>query len=181
MKLTDLTGQRFGKLTVISRACNQVHGNQERRMWNVLCECGSTKIVAAQSLRKAKSCGCLRRQVAERNRTHGLYYTDAWRMWHAAKGRAKRKGLSFDIEVADIVVPEYCPLLGIKLEKGTKGFNPSSPSLDKIVPELGYVKGNIWVVSMKANTIKQDASLEELESLVEALRKVWPDGREEKR
>lgn len=44
---------------------------------------------------------------------------------------------------------------------------PDSPSLDRIKPELGYVKGNIRVISFKANSIKNDASIEELRQILQ--------------
>lgn len=40
--------------------------------------------------------------------------------------------------------------------------NEDSPSIDKVIPELGYVRGNVWVISNKANRIKNNATLEEL-------------------
>ena len=48
-----------------------------------------------------------------------------------------------------------------------------SYSLDKIIPELGYVKGNVWIISNKANAIKSNASLEELKLLVKNLETHW--------
>lgn len=51
-------------------------------------------------------------------------------------------------------------------------LNPK-PSLDKIIPKLGYVKGNVWVVSNKANRIKSNATIEELELLVKNLKSYW--------
>jgi hypothetical protein len=82
----------------------------------------------------------------------------------SAKGRAKKYGHLFDIEVSDIVVPEYCPLLGIKIEPREGGHGPkdSSPSLDRIDNTKGYVKGNVWVISWLANKMKATASMEQL-------------------
>lgn len=59
-KLIDLTGQQFGKLTVIKRA--QENDNSGHLMWECQCECGKTVVVRSNSLRygKTKSCGCLR-------------------------------------------------------------------------------------------------------------------------
>lgn len=84
-------------------------------------------------------------------------------LWKGARDRAKQKGLDFNIEVNDIFIPELCPILGFKLESYSRqggGFN--SPSIDRIVPSLGYVKGNIQVISSKANRMKSDATLGEL-------------------
>lgn len=49
---------------------------------------------------------------------------------------------------------------------------PVSPSLDKIIPSLGYAKGNIWVISYRANTIKNNCTFEEIQKLYEALLKL---------
>jgi actin-related protein len=84
----------------------------------------------------------------------------------SARNRAKKYNLPFDITHEDVVVPEFCPYLGIKLVPFSEW---SSPSLDKIVPELGYVKGNIQVISTKANTMKNNATQDELVRFAEAV------------
>lgn len=95
-------------------------------------------------------------------------------MIRSAKQRASKYNIPFNIDYTDIEIPEYCPLLNIKLVKHIGDYSKSpfdSPSIDKIIPELGYIKGNIWVISNKANRIKNDASLLELELLVNNLKK----------
>lgn len=82
--------------------------------------------------------------------THWLHYN--------AKRRAKSKGIEFNIEESDITIPEFCPVLKVKLESGTR----HPPSLDRIDNSKGYIKGNVWVISRKANTMKNDATAEEL-------------------
>jgi hypothetical protein len=82
-----------------------------------------------------------------------------------AKSRAKKRNIAFDITEVDFIVPEYCPILGIKLgfsETGTKGGAINSYSLDRINPELGYIKGNIMVMSHLANSMKSSATPEQL-------------------
>lgn len=96
------------------------------------------------------------------------------RMWHCAKTRASELGLPFTIEKADVQITERCPLLGVLLEKGRGKLGPNSPSLDRIRPELGYVKGNVWVVSHRANAIKQNATADELEQIARNLRAAYP-------
>ena len=97
----------------------------------------------------------------------------ARRMLYRAKSRAKKKGIPFDLELEDIQVPDVCPVLGIKLclKQGKKGYHPDSPSLDRIDPSLGYVKGNVQVMSARANLLKNDASVEELQAVLEFLLK----------
>lgn len=93
-------------------------------------------------------------------------------MIKSAKSRAKEKGIDFSLSHEDVHIPECCPILGIKLVsgRGTKGHggpSSNSPSLDRIVPKLGYVPGNVVVVSYRANRLKSDASIEELQALAE--------------
>ncbi len=92
-----------------------------------------------------------------------------------ARKRAKEKGLPFSIEVSDIVIPEHCPILGITLEKGEGPAVDGSPSIDKIVPNLGYVKGNIQVISKKANIMKSNATKEELIMFAKWIQKEFSD------
>lgn len=86
------------------------------------------------------------------------------RLLYNAKNRAKEQGFSFDLTLEDIVIPESCPLLDIKLERNTGGKSASdfSPSLDRIDSSKGYIKGNVWVISYRANKIKNNATPQEL-------------------
>ena len=86
------------------------------------------------------------------------------KMLRRARSRAKERGLEFDIDLSDIHIPTHCPVLGIELvaHKGRSGGNPNSPALDRIDNTKGYVKGNVMVVSHRANMMKVDASPEEL-------------------
>jgi hypothetical protein len=85
-------------------------------------------------------------------------------MLRSARKRAKASGVPFDLELKDIVIPEFCPALGLKLVAGGNGHapTPNSPSIDRVKPHLGYVKSNIIVVSLKANQIKSSATVEEI-------------------
>lgn len=90
------------------------------------------------------------------------------------KSRCKRYGIPFSIREADFhPFPTHCPILGIELTylSTSRGALESTASFDKIIPSLGYVKGNVAIISMRANRLKNDASLEELEALVVWLKK----------
>lgn len=89
-----------------------------------------------------------------------------------ARVRAKQKGLGCNLELADIVVPPRCPVLGLPLVVANGKCAANSPSLDRIDPHRGYVKGNVVVISFRANTIKNDATIEELASVLEWLRRI---------
>jgi ribosomal protein L32 len=94
------------------------------------------------------------------------------KLLHSAKQRAKEKGLPFDLTVDDIVIPERCPALGISLVpsvgEGRKTLTKlnSSPSIDRIDNSKGYTKDNVCVISLRANNVKKDATLQELHALV---------------
>ncbi len=90
-------------------------------------------------------------------------------MLKGAINRARKYGYLCTITVHDIVIPKFCPLLGIELKRAAGKHSPASPSLDKIRPELGYIPGNVWVISHRANELKRDATLQELQTLVERL------------
>ncbi len=94
------------------------------------------------------------------------------RLLNAARHRAKQKDIEFNIEVQDILIPSVCPLLNIPVfvNEGKGKPKPNSPSLDRIDPTKGYVKGNVWVISLKANTIKSNATLDELQMLTDNFR-----------
>lgn len=88
--------------------------------------------------------------------------THEYEFWRAAKKRARKKKIPFNIHPDDIVIPDFCPILGIPIAKQDGRPNSNSPSLDRIIPELGYVPGNIMVISWRANDLKKDATFEEL-------------------
>lgn len=80
----------------------------------------------------------------------------------AAKIRAHKKNIPFSIEVRDIVLPEFCPILKIPLKTNIGVVKFDSYSLDRVIPELGYTRENIWVISHLANTMKSSASIKDL-------------------
>lgn len=83
-------------------------------------------------------------------------------MFTAAKYRAEQRGIEFNIELEDIVIPEKCPILECPFIYGTSENYDYSPSLDRIDNSKGYIKGNIQVISTKANKMKNSATQEEL-------------------
>lgn len=170
VRKNDLTGLRFSRLIALEPAAN--HKNQTQ--WLCLCDCGNTTIVRTNQLNSGttRSCGCLKQETVKIcSQTQGLTVgrnpTTEYRMYHAAKSRARKYGIPFTIEISDILVPEFCPILGIRLERNTGSKQGNSPSLDKVIPELGYVKGNIEVISMKANMLKSNGSYDEFKSIVD--------------
>lgn len=104
------------------------------------------------------------------------YYRKNWArcVINRLRARAKRDGLEFNLALLDLPpIPKICPVLGLELIIG-RGANkvplPNSPSVDRIDPKKGYIKGNIRVISYRANSLKSNASLEELEAVVKDMR-----------
>jgi hypothetical protein len=155
------------------RSSSNTSGTPKREVPCRCLECGKegwwqkTNFLAGKA-----NCNCHRKVQG------GLSNTRVGIMWAAARKRAADRGLKFTITHDDIHIPEFCPILGIRLEhakadqqsrKGEGGFHDSSPTLDRLIPELGYTKENCWVISWRANRIKGDASIDELRQLVSAL------------
>lgn len=88
-------------------------------------------------------------------------------MLYSAKHRAKMKNLEFDLSIEDIQIPEYCPVLKIKIEMYASSQSRTSPSIDRIDTTKGYTKDNIQVISWLANTMKSNANFEELISFAD--------------
>lgn len=105
-------------------------------------------------------------EFKEMNRKSALKNRDA-KIVDGARSRAKRDGVPFDISREDIIFPEYCPILGIKLEHGKGVQSDASPTLDRFIPEAGYVKGNINIISAKANRMKSAGTIEDVYKLLD--------------
>lgn len=120
----------------------------------------------------------VRARVRLASRQHYYNLTKKTRLLQAAEYRAQRKGLIFWVTEADLEWPVACPILGISLDYGAvgkKSGSDNSPSIDRWDNAKGYVPGNVFVISYKANSIKRNASAEELRR-VAIYAKEGPDG-----
>lgn len=138
------------------------------------CKCGLEKPHYSRGGVRVWGCIDCRSQRAKdpahRARLKVSYRDNLSRMiFDHARRRAREKGLVFALSLADIVVPERCPIFGSPLEVGNGKRSENSPTLDRIEPSLGYVPGNVWVISWRANRIKNDSTLDELRQIVAAL------------
>lgn len=141
--------------------CSACRANRGR------CPCGEQDRGKYPGGRWGYSCrACTRLQVrrwATNNRAKTLL--------NNAKRRAAKLGLQFNLALEDIDIPEVCPVLGTVLAKEPSLKNRDlSPSLDRIDPNGGYVRGNVRVISFRANTLKSNATSKELEHVLQDLR-----------
>jgi hypothetical protein len=152
----------------------------------VCAKCGACLPVASfkpragqQSLRKTcRDCdnAAARERYAARISHYRQYHRDKKRglysrarefdpiRWMLAqcKNRARATGLDFDLTRDDLFLPEFCPVLGLRLTQPGEGQQEASPSIDRLDPRKGYVRGNVAVISMRANRLKNDATANEL-------------------
>ena len=91
-------------------------------------------------------------------------------LFRNAKSRASKKKLPFNITLEDISIPKICPVLGIELSTTNNSCEDNSPTIDRFIPEEGYIKGNISVISARANRIKNDATISEIEKVYKWMR-----------
>ena len=152
-------------LEKFSRADAKEKGHRRRTCTACL---SSNKRKRAKELGLAPRRNRIREYLKRKNATRGLLCAE---QLHAAKKRAQEAGQLFLLNRSDIVIPDYCPLLGIPLFKCAGRAGPNSPSLDRIDPVKGYVPDNVWVISWRANQIKRDATLQELKQIVAGLEK----------
>lgn len=85
-----------------------------------------------------------------------------------ARLRGRKRGIEATITVADLIWPTHCPVLGLELEYparcGMRVGLPAQanwPTLDRWDNAKGYVPGNVFVISMRANALKSDATYAE--------------------
>lgn len=168
-------GDKIWMLTVVGHSLIEQPNGRKRSYYECKCDCGNSKVVVVESCKlksgRFKSCGCKRASAG------GISNTKEYRMWKSAQERALKKGLEFSIQVEDIKIPKICPLLNRELAIGDREY---TPSLDRIDSKMGYTPDNIWVISHRANQIKNDATLEELEKITYNFKKLLLEKKDEK-
>jgi hypothetical protein len=99
----------------------------------------------------------------------------AARMYRNLRKRAKASNIAFDLDVTDLVIPDVCPVLGIEISLISKGpgYRADGPSVDKLIPNLGYTKGNVRIISGRANRLKCDGTPEEMELVLKDLQQIY--------
>lgn len=114
-----------------------------------------------------EKCRAIRKRWSDNNKDKIKKKTDRYRLANpekillkSAKDRSAKKGLPFDLELSDVKIPDVCPVFKVPMKFKTR----FAPSLDQIVPGLGYTKSNVQVISKLANLMKNDATTSEMET-----------------
>lgn len=106
----------------------------------------------------------VKRRMWHRRNANGPKY-----LWEKAKSRAKKQGLEFNIDPEDLVIADKCPVLGIPMRILSKSRN-NRATVDKKDPGKGYTKGNVVVISGRANMLKTDATIDELKAIIKYMK-----------
>jgi hypothetical protein len=162
----DLTGKRFGLLSVVS--VSEVSRNGHYR-YNVICDCGTEKTVLGTHLisEKTTSCGCKRRYPPRNWSGCGTvsmtYYNSVERCANGGKGR---KSMEFDLDIEyvadllDVKQNGICSLTGLDISISAK-----TASLDRIDSSKGYIRGNVQWLHKDINMMKRHYSTEYFKKL----------------
>jgi hypothetical protein len=163
----DLTGKKFGKLTVLKRA----HNIKEKKAWLCACSCGNQVIVKANHLKteNTQSCGCLKKK---RDLTNLKLYRKIksekeliYRLFKKYKVQASLRGLGFDLnfEFFKNTINKNCFYCDGNPENTIKsvGFKIKYSGIDRVDNSRGYTQDNCVPCCSKCNNAKKDHSIEE--------------------
>ena len=161
----------MSKMTQMARDGKNQHGNPRPKVVCVGCKnllpqnLFSYKIKndPSQGIRdRCKSCSSIKAEKERERRKENWKYKPALHMLNNSKQRAKVVGREHTLTIDDIVIPDYCPILNIKLEVGDRKNHENAPSIDRINNDGGYTKDNIMIMSTRANLLKKNATIDEL-------------------
>ena len=96
------------------------------------------------------------KEQERRRRNHQSYRTSnpSKYMLTRIRNSARDRGLDFNLELEDLVVPEVCPILGLPFDYDSPHY---TPSVDRLDNNKGYIKGNIVIMTTLANRMKFQA------------------------
>lgn len=174
-KFIDLTGQRFGMLTVLSKSGKNKHSHI---VWSCKCDCGNTCVVESSSLRRGStnSCGCLRSEYLHSpkagKRTHGKSKTRLYAVWRGMKQRCNDpNGDNYHryggrgISVCEEWESNFSAFEKWALENGYDETAPQGKfTVDRINNDGNYEPLNCRIVDMKVQYHNRDVpkSLKEI-------------------
>jgi hypothetical protein len=102
-----------------------------------------------------------------KRRREYLHATRAKTIFHSARLRARLRGIAFEIEESDVVIPTHCPVFNIPLDSSDRNH---APTLDRFENSKGYTPDNVRVISFRANRLKAEMDLADIELLYAYMR-----------
>ena len=156
--LVDITGQRFGRLTVVRRE----ETKNKHTMWLCVCDCGNEIVADGYNIKYAHttSCGCVQKErTSKANRTHGNRNTRLYRIWNCMKNRCYRKSYhAFDhyggrgIKVCDEWKDDFQAFYKWAMSNGYE----DNLSIDRVDNDKGYSPDNCrWATMADQNKNKR--------------------------
>lgn len=114
-------------------------------------------------------------EVEQNYRINGKGYFFKWA--NTIKTRAKKKNIPYDLDAdfLESILPTHCPIFGVELQRGLGFAGQFSPTVDRLIPERGYIRDNVIIVSKRANQIKSDASVDEIKMVFEYYSNIMVD------
>jgi len=172
-KTIDLTGQKFGRLTVIKK----INNDEKYLTWLCKCDCGNEKIVRGDSLRGGitKSCGCLIKEAPNNRMRLDYGIASMRRMINNYKSNAKRRGIEYKLteEQFKEITQRDCYYCGAKpnnayhqkWQNGTYVYN----GIDRIDNTKGYTIDNVVPCCKDCNAAKGKLTLQEFKDLIKRI------------
>lgn len=182
MNFIDLTGQRYGRLTLL-----RVHSRRNKRIfWECICDCGNTKVINAHSIRRglSRSCGCLHKETSRENGKKGtLALFSGQSSFNALlssyrKGAIKR-GHAFELseeQFKSITLSDcfYCDTPP-SMEYRCRGKNKGTPyiynGVDRVDNKEGYTINNSVPCCWNCNSSKGHVTVGIMEKALSFLHK----------
>lgn len=172
-KFKDLTGNVYGRLTVIRLDSRKIKPKSKLPSiyWLCKCICGKEKIIAGSSLRQnlTKSCGCIVKESGlkiSRNRSSPRGAFDD--LYNVYKRNAKRRNLIFNLTIDDFKILtsnncHYCSIPPLQIRKSQSKYNPESKNytyngIDRLDSTKGYILENVVSCCHTCNIMKRDQS-----------------------
>ncbi|MCI0561463.1 MAG: hypothetical protein MN733_23495 [Nitrososphaera sp.] len=95
------------------------------------------------------------------------FYFKKRQKFELKKQGARQQGIPFTLSFQDVVWPTHCPIFNVELDYFAPVVCDVSPSFDRVDPNRGYEPGNVQIISNRANRMKSNSSIADVERLLE--------------